>query len=532
MSETPASEAVVSKTRSFDILPVIIAGGTGTRLWPLSRESFPKQFLRIVGEGTMLQNTLQRLRGIERTLPACIVCNEEHRFLAAHQSREIDAPVASIFLESIPKGTAPAVALAACHVLAKGEDPLLLVMPADHYIPQPAAFHKSLRAALAALGSPPRAPSSDSESAPRERLLATFGVQPTRPDSNYGYIQAGLALGGPASDAPANESCLPRRIERFVEKPDRAKAHSFIESGDFYWNSGIFLFEAAAFVAELDEHAPEIVSRCREAVDSGQWDSIFFRPGPEFERSPLDSVDCAVMEKSASGIVVPLEAGWSDVGSWPSLHELEEPDSDDNVLRGDVIAVDTRNSLVRADHRLVTTLGLDGQLVVETADAVLVADLSRIDGLRELVRRLREGPGQAQGAQESQRTGGGGRTEHRFHRRVHRPWGFYEGVESGAGYQVKRIRVDPKARLSMQMHRRRSEHWVVVRGRAEIVCDDMERTLSRNESAWIPVGARHRISNPGPEPLDLIEVQIGDYLGEDDIIRIEDDFGRAPKAEP
>ena len=524
-----------SESRPFDILPVIIAGGTGTRLWPLSRECLPKQFLRIVGQGTMLQNTLQRLRGIERALPAVIVCNEEHRFLCARQSREIGASVESIFLESVPKGTAPAVALVACQALARGEDPILLVMPADHYIPQPAAFHESLRVALGTVeGSQEGERSPESEPALGQGTLATFGVQPTRPDTNYGYIQAGRVL-GEAKAAPAaldDRPLMARRIERFVEKPDRAKARLFIESGDFYWNSGIFLFRAAAFIAELDRHVPEIVSCCRKAVDSGEKDSIFFRPGIEFESTPSDSIDCAVMEKSAGGVVVPLESGWSDVGSWPSLHELEESDIDNNVLRGDVIAIDTRDSLVRSEHRLVTALGLNGQIVVETADAVLVADSSRIDALRELVRCLREGSGESESKGEPDRSGTDRpqrRTEHRLHRRVHRPWGFYEGVESGDGYQVKRIRVDSGARLSMQMHRRRSEHWVVVRGRAEIVCDDIERTLSPDESIRIPVGSRHRISNPGPDPLDLIEVQIGDYLGEDDIIRIEDDFGRVPK---
>ncbi|WP_051482971.1 mannose-1-phosphate guanylyltransferase/mannose-6-phosphate isomerase [Thioalkalivibrio sp. HK1] len=521
------------QSRTIDLLPVILAGGAGTRLWPLSRECLPKQFLRIAGQGTMLQNTLQRLGGIERALPAVIVCNEEHRFLAARQSREIEAQVASIFLEPAPKGTAPAVALVACQAQSRGEDPLLLVMPADHYIPQPAAFRKALQVALSAIEGSPESTSP----APGQGPLATFGVQPNRPDTNYGYIKAGRALGeaksAPLSTPDERAPLMARRIERFVEKPDRATARSFVESGDFYWNSGIFVFRAAAFIAALDHHAPEIVSHCRKAVDSGERDSIFFRPGIEFERTPSDSIDCAVMEKSAQGIVIPLQSGWSDVGSWPSLHELEASDSDNNVLRGDVIAVDTRDSLVFAEHRLVTTLGLSGQLVVETADAVLVADLSEIDGLRKVVRCLREG------SEESSPEAGSDdpsepdhpqeRMEHRYHRRVHRPWGFYESVERAQGYQVKRIRVDPGARLSMQMHRKRSEHWVVVRGRAEVVCDDIERTLSPDESIRIPVGARHRISNPGPDPLDLIEVQIGDYLGEDDIIRIEDDFGRVPK---
>ena len=471
------------------ILPVVLAGGMGTRLWPLSRELMPKQFLRLTGEHSMMQQTLLRLRPLEGVLPPCIVCNEAHRFLVTGQCREIGQAWGAILLEGTPRGTAPAIALAACHALAKEEDPALLVLPADHHVASEDAFRDAVRAGLDLV---------------ETGALATFGVRPTRPDTGYGYIRAGAAVEGSARSIEAH------RIEQFVEKPERTAAQSYLASGHFYWNSGIFLFKASAFAAELERHQPAMLECCRAAVASGATDLDFFRPGEAFERSPHDSIDYAVMEKTSNGIVVPLDAGWSDVGAWPALHEAIGADTNDNAITGDVVAVETSGSLVRAGHRLVVTLGVDRLVVVETADAVLVASAERAPEVKGVVRLLKERS----------------RTEHHLHRRVYRPWGSYETVESGEGYLVKRISVTPGARLSMQMHRHRSEHWVVVRGTAHVTCDDVERTLQENESTYIPVGGKHRLHNPGPETLELIEVQIGSYIGEDDIVRFDDDFGR------
>ena len=467
------------------ILPVVLAGGSGTRLWPLSRTLHPKQFLSLTSRRSMMQETLLRLAPLDGALAPCIVCNEEHRFLAAEQCREIGQSWSAILLESIPRNTAPAAALAACHALAKGDDPVLLVVPSDGYVEHAGRFRKAVAAARgsAAAGN-----------------LVTFGIRPLSPETGYGYIRAGDALDGPV-----------RRVAEFVEKPGRAAAGRYVESGEFFWNSGIFLFKASTYVAALSRHAPVVLECCRVAIETGSADLDFFRPGPELAHSPNVSIDYAVMEKTGEAAVVPIDTGWSDVGSWPALHAVSAVDGDNNALVGDVVAVDTTNSLVRAESRLVTTVGVDRLIVVETADAVLVAAWDEAQRVKDAVGRIRALS----------------RLEHHAHRRIYRPWGSFETVETGDGYQVKRITIKPGARLSLQMHRHRSEHWVVVRGTAQVTCGESTRTLSENQSAYIPRGCRHRLGNLGEVPLEVIEVQVGAYLGEDDIVRFDDDFGRS-----
>ena len=466
------------------ILPVVLAGGSGARLWPLSRALHPKQFLALTGGRSMMQETLLRLAPLDGALDPCIVCNEEHRFLAAEQCREIGRPWSAILLEAAPRGTAPAAALAACRALAAGEDPMLLIAPSDGHLEDAGRFREAV---LAGLG------------AAEKGSLVTFGAPPSAPETGYGYIRPGEVLDGNA-----------RRVAEFVEKPDRAAAERYVESGEFLWNSGMFLFKASAWAAALSRHAPEVLARCREAIEAGAADLDFFRPGPAFARAPAASIDRAVMEKTDAAAVAPLDAGWSDVGSWPALHAASAPDAAGNALVGDVVAVDTADSLVRAESRLVATVGVDRLIVVETADAVLVAAWDAAQRVREAVACIEASS----------------RPEHRVHRRVYRPWGSFETVEAGDGYRVKRLAVRPGARLSLQSHRHRSEHWVVVRGTARVTRGESTLTLSENQSIHIPRGSRHRLGNPGETPLEVIEVQVGEYLGEDDIVRFDDDFGR------
>ena len=466
------------------ILPVVLAGGSGARLWPLSRALHPKQFLALTGGRSMMQETLLRLAPLDGALDPCIVCNEEHRFLAAEQCREIGRPWSAILLEAAPRGTAPAAALAACRALAAGEDPALLVVPSDGHVEDAGRFREAISAGLGAA---------------EKGSLVTFGAPPSAPETGYGYIRPGEALDGNA-----------RRVAEFVEKPDRAAAERYVESGEFLWNSGMFLFKASAWAAALSRHAPEVLARCREAIEAGAADLDFFRPGPAFARAPTASIDRAVMEKTDDAAVALLGTGWSDVGSWPALHAASAVDAAGNALVGDVVAVDTAHSLVRAESRLVATVGVDRLIVVETADAVLVAAWDAAQRVREAVARIKASP----------------RPEHRAHRRVYRPWGSFETVEAGDGYRVKRLAIRPGARLSLQSHRRRSEHWVVVRGVARVTRGESTLTLSENQSIHIPRGERHRLGNPAETPLEVIEVQVGEYLGEDDIVRFDDDFGR------
>jgi mannose-1-phosphate guanylyltransferase/mannose-6-phosphate isomerase len=466
------------------LAPVILSGGAGTRLWPLSRELYPKQLLPLVGRYTMLQETVRRLEGLAASAPT-VVCNDAHRFLVAEQLRAIGCSPRAIVLEPKGRNTAPAIALAAHAALAADEgDVLLLVLPADHVIRDRAAFHSAIEAASALA---------------REGCLATFGVVPQAAETGYGYIRRGAPSGGGF------------RIAEFVEKPDDARAHSFLASGEYYWNSGMFLFRARRYLEELEKYAPDIASVCRTAFASAVRDLDFTRiDASAFESCRSESIDYAVMEKTADAVVVPLAAGWSDVGSWAALHAACERDDKGNTLCGDVLVEDTEDSYIYSESRLVTTVGVRGAVVVETKDAVLVTTHDRVQDVKKLVARLKAE----------------GRYEHSLHREVFRPWGSYDSVDNGERFQVKRLMVRPGGVLSLQMHHHRAEHWVVVSGTARITRGDEVFLLEENQSTYIPVGVRHRIENPGRIPLHIIEVQSGSYLGEDDIVRLDDRYGR------
>ena len=470
------------------LTPVILSGGAGTRLWPLSRELYPKQLLALTGERTMIQQTALRLEGLAAGAPV-VVCNEAHRFLVAEQLRQLGIDPQAIVLEPMGRNTAPAIALAA-HAALKAAgpgtaaDPLLLVLPADHVIRDVPAFHKAVHAARAAA---------------QQGQLVTFGIVPTTPETGYGYIQRGPATG------PVY------RIARFVEKPSAEVAKDFVASGDYYWNSGMFLFGARRYLEELGRFAPAIASACADAFTAAKSDLDFTRVDERlFESCPADSIDYAVMEKTSDAVVVPLAAGWSDVGSWAALHEASDPDAHGNVSRGDVICEDSEGCYLYAESRLVSAVGLKDHVVVETKDAVLVAPRARVQDVKKLVFKLREQ----------------GRYEHSLHREVFRPWGSYDSIENGPRFQVKRLKVKPGAVLSLQLHHHRAEHWIVVSGTARITRGDEVFLLEENQSTYIPIGVRHRIENPGKIPLHIIEVQSGSYLGEDDIVRLEDNYGR------
>ncbi|MFW6731874.1 MAG: mannose-1-phosphate guanylyltransferase/mannose-6-phosphate isomerase [Synechococcus sp.] len=474
------------------LVPVILCGGTGTRLWPLSRASYPKQYWALAGDHTLLQQTQQRLNGLVSLQPPLLVCNEDHRFIVAEQMRQIGVDPSGILLEPIGRNTAPAIAVAALQATARGDDPLLLVLAADHVIRDAAAFRSAVEAARPA--------------AEAGRLI-TFGIVPTAPETGYGYIEAEAALA-------AGNAVVP--IARFVEKPDRATAESFLASGRFTWNSGMFLFRASAVLAELERLAPDVVSGCRASLSHDTADLDFLRLEREsFAGCTSVSIDVAVMEHTTLGSVVPLHAGWSDVGSWGSLWETADQDGDGNVLRGRVISEGSRNCYLRSEHRLVVGLGVEDLVVVETDDAVLVAHRDRAQDVKRIVNRL-----QNDCAPEGE-----------AHRRIYRPWGHYDGVVEGERWQVKRIEVKPGACLSLQMHHHRAEHWVVVRGTAVVEKDGESILLGENQSTYIPLGSRHRLSNPGKIPVELIEVQSGPYLGEDDIVRFQDNYGRSDQSQ-
>ncbi|MFM7799826.1 MAG: mannose-1-phosphate guanylyltransferase/mannose-6-phosphate isomerase [Planctomycetota bacterium] len=490
------------------IIPVILSGGSGTRLWPLSREHFPKQLLPLAGGSeTMLQATVVRTGGLPEVGAPVVVCNEAHRFMVAEQLRQAGVEGARIVLEPVGRNTAPAIAVAAHAALAVAgaaeagaadADPLLLVLPADHVVRDVAAFQAAVRAALPAA---------------EAGRLATFGVVPEGPETGYGYIRrtaeplAGLS--GAADGGAGGGAVYP--IDRFVEKPDLTTAERFVASGEYYWNSGMFLFGARRYLRELEAQAPDIAAAAAAAFTAARSDLDFVRLDAEtFGACRSDSIDYAVMEKTRDAVVVPLAAGWSDVGSWSSLHAAVGSDADGNVLRGDVIAEDTRDSFVFSESRLVATVGLDSHVVVETKDAVLVAPRDRVQDVKALVARIKAA----------------GRSEHSLHREVFRPWGSYDSVENGERYQVKRLSVNPGASMSLQLHHHRAEHWIVVSGTARITRGEEVFLLEENQSTYIPVGAKHRIENPGKIPLHIIEVQSGSYLGEDDIVRFEDRYGR------
>ena len=475
------------------LLPVILSGGSGTRLWPLSREKYPKQLLPLVGDESMLQATVRRLDGMAGVLDPLFVCNEEHRFVVAEQSRMLGKR-GTVLLEPIGRNTAPALTLAALHASRDGGDPVLVVMPADHVILQPAAFQAAVTqaAALAEAG-----------------FAATFGITPDCPETGYGYIQRGPVLEGDTS------ACV---LARFVEKPDRATAQAYLDAGDYLWNSGIFVLKASVWLDALAQCRPDILAACRTAMAGTNADGDFVRVDKEsFAACPADSIDYAVMERLTGnvpglpkGAVIPLSAGWSDVGAWDSLWKVLAKDESGNASRGDVLLENCRNTLAIAEGRLVTCVGVSNLVVVETDDAVLVAHHDATQDVKKIVDRLKEAK----------------RSVAQWHRKVHRPWGWYDGVDAGDRFQVKRISVKPGASLSLQMHHHRAEHWIVVRGTAQVTRGDEVFLVSENQSTYIPLGTRHRLENPGKVDLEMIEVQSGSYLGEDDIVRFEDTYGR------
>lgn len=473
------------------LIPVILSGGSGTRLWPLSRELYPKQLLPLVGERTMLQETAARVAGVPGVAAPIVVCNESHRFMVAEQLREFDAAPQAILLEPVGRNTAPAVAVAALVALelnpsrrAGDPDPTLLVLPADHVIRDVAAFQAAVAAGRAAADA---------------GQLVTFGVVPDRAETGYGYIRRAAGQG------PAYP------VAEFVEKPDAATAGRYVSSGDYYWNSGMFLFRARAFLDELRAHAPAILAACERAVAAAKRDLDFTRlPADEFGACPSDSIDYAVMEKTRHAAVVPLSAGWSDVGSWSALQDALPTDDAGNVTAGDVLVEDAEGCYLHSTSRLIAAVGLRDHVVVETKDAVLVAPRDRVQDVKALVSQLKAA----------------GRYETSLHREVFRPWGSYDSVDAGDRFQVKRLSVKPGASMSLQLHHHRAEHWIVVSGTARITRGEETFLLGENESTYIPMGTKHRIENPGKVPLHIIEVQSGSYLGEDDIVRFEDRYGR------
>ena len=465
-----------------DILPVILSGGSGTRLWPLSREAYPKQFLPLAGELTMLQATWQRVAAIAAHGPL-VIANEAHRFVAAEQLQQVGAQPQAIILEPLGRNTAPAIAVAALEATGNGADPLLLVLPSDHVIADEAAFRAAVQQAAAAA---------------EAGKLVTFGIVPTGPETGYGYIKAAPGEGA-------------RAVERFVEKPDLETATGYVASGQYLWNSGMFLLRASRYLAELARFNPAMLDHSRTAWQRARRDADFTRLDAEaFAAVPSDSIDYAVMEKTSDAVVVALDAGWNDVGSWTALRDVSTQDGDGNAHHGDVIAIDCRNTYAYA-QRLVALVGLDDVVVVETDDAVLIGKADRMQEVKDVVSRLKAE----------------GRSEATWHRKVYRPWGAYDSIDNGERFQVKRITVNPGASLSLQMHHHRAEHWVVVSGTAEVTRGEEVLLLGENQSTYIPLGVTHRLRNPGKLPLELIEVQSGSYLGEDDIVRFEDTYGRS-----
>lgn len=502
------------------IVPVILSGGSGTRLWPLSRELYPKQLLPLAGKDTMLQATVTRLSGIPDITGPLIVANESHRFMIAQQMQQINIAPSAIMLEPVGRNTAPAAAAAALLALSKGKDPLLLVLPADHVIRDTAAFQATVAEGV--------------RHAINGKLI-TFGIIPNAPETGYGYIKKGkeikvkaeveakvrevMAKGkgrkaeGKASLITHNSSRITAfKVDRFEEKPNLTKAKAFVRSGDYLWNSGMFMFKASAYLKELKRHAPEILKACEKALKNSVKDLDFLRLDEKtFSQCPGDSIDYAVMEKTGAGVVIPLDAGWNDVGSWSSFMEVLPRDKQGNAISGDVLALDMKNSFIYAGERLVAAIGMKDCIIVETSDAVLVTHKDKSQKVKQIVEELRKQK----------------RDEALLHLRVNRPWGAYECIDSSDRFQVKRITVNPGARLSLQKHMHRAEHWIVVKGTARVTRGRDVMTIGENESTYIPLGVKHRLENPGRIPLELIEVQSGSYLGEDDIVRFDDVYGRA-----
>lgn len=469
------------------LIPVILSGGSGTRLWPLSRKNLPKQFLTLSGTSTLFQQTVARARALPDAGAPVVVCSEDHRFLVAEQLRELKLEGASILLEPTPRNTAPAIALAAWQSLESDADGVLLVLPADHLIGDTSNFAEAVGKAV------PLAENG---------WLVTFGIRPEAPETGFGYIKRAESVGDGGF-----------RVERFVEKPNATKAEQYVRAGDYDWNSGMFLFQASRYLEELQQHAPDIYAASKAAFDKAKSDLDFVRIDRDaFAGCPDNSIDYAVMEKTTRAAVVPVSCAWSDIGSWDALWAASKRDRDGNRLEGDVIAIDSRNCFVRGtDRRLVAVLGLEDVVIVDTPDAVLVAPRARVQDVKRLVDKIKSA----------------GRQEHLFHRKVYRPWGSYDSIDIGERFQVKRITVKPGAALSLQKHHHRAEHWVIVSGTAEVTRNDEVFLVAENESTFLPLGAVHRLRNPGKVSLELIEVQSGSYLGEDDIVRLEDVYGRA-----
>ncbi len=469
------------------LIPLILSGGSGTRLWPVSRKNLPKQFLALAGKGTLFQQTVARTRQLPQVTAPIVVASEDHRFLAADQLLEAGIEKATIVLEPLARNTAPAIALGALHALERDADALLLVLPADHLIGDTAAFVEAVKQAV------PLA---------EHGWLVTFGVRPDRPETGFGYIRRAEAI---------DEHGY--RVERFVEKPDLVTAESYLADGGYDWNSGMFLFKASRYLEELHAHAPAMLVAVRDAYAKASVDLDFVRIDHDaFALAADKSIDYAVMEKTTRAAVIPVSCAWSDIGSWAALWLTGDKDAQGNVREGDTMTVDTRNSLLRShDRHLLATVGVDDLIVVTTPDATLVAHRDAAQDVKKVVEQLKAA----------------GRSEHSLHRVVHRPWGSYDSLESGERFQVKRIVVKPGASLSLQKHHHRAEHWIVVSGTAEVTCDDKVFLLGENQSTYIPLGSKHRLRNPGKVALELIEVQSGSYLGEDDIVRFDDVYGRA-----
>lgn len=475
------------------IIPVILAGGSGTRLWPLSRELYPKQLLRLVDERTMIQNTYIRLGHYEGMADPIVICNNEHRFMVAEQFRQIGIRPQEIILEPVGRNTAPALAVAALSVLSQcADDPLLFVLPADHIIENISVFHDAIQ--------------TGEYFAMRDYLI-TFGIIPDLPETGYGYIKKGSLVGN--STEPGYQEAY--EIEEFVEKPDLQTARTYLESGLYFWNSGMFMFKASKAIAELKSYSPGIFAACEAAFHQGERDLDFFRLNKkEFDACPSDSIDYAIMEKTARGITVPLDAGWNDIGSWDALWQVGKKDASANVVRGDVLIHDVTASYIHANDRLVAAVGLDNLIVVETSDAVLIAPKERVQDVKHLVNQLKLDQ----------------REETIAHKKVYRPWGSYENMDVSDKFLVKRVTVKPGEKISLQKHFHRAEHWVVVRGTALVSRGEESFLLTEDQSTYIPLGVIHRLENPGQIPLELIEIRTGSYLGDDDIVRYEDKYGR------
>ena len=494
-----------------------MSGGSGSRLWPQSRSLYPKQFLPLVNEQTMFQNTVFRLEGLADMAASLVIANEDHRFLVAEQFRQMGKEAAAIILEPVGRNTAPAVALAALKALNHGEhedhkeEPVLLVLAADHVIEDEAAFHRAIETALPAA---------------LDGKLVTFGIVPDHAETGYGYIKASSEPQSHKDTKVLSDdeqkqknfvsSCLcgsnTKPVEEFVEKPDLETAEKYLASGDYYWNSGMFMFKASRYLEELKAFRPDILAACEKAMEVEHPDLDFVRLNEEaFAGCPEDSIDYAVMEKTSDAVVVPLDAGWSDVGSWSSLWDISGKDQQGNATQGDVILHDTRNTYVRSEKKLIATVGVDNLVITESDDAILVSHKDRVQDVKKIVETLKAE----------------GRTEAKLHRKVYRPWGAYDSIDHGERFQVKRITVKPGAKLSLQKHYHRAEHWIVVKGTALVTNGDREILLTENQSTYIPIGEVHRLENPGQFDLELIEVQSGGYLGEDDIVRLEDTYGRS-----